>query len=99
MVDKDIIMIPQLFCLEMLTNVPSNQQTTKLFARPYFPDMVRTAGHARLLQTHRLSPRCLVLCRPQCEIVSDGCDLKWGPDVAPRFMRIVPKLSVREHIV
>lgn len=44
--DKDIIMIPQLFCLEILTNVPSNQQTTKLFARPYFPDMVRIAGHA-----------------------------------------------------
>lgn len=41
LVDKDIIMIPQLFCLETLTNVPSNQQTTKLFARPYFPDMVR----------------------------------------------------------
>ncbi|XP_052574443.1 protein-arginine deiminase type-6 isoform X1 [Peromyscus californicus insignis] len=39
--DKDIIAIPQLFCLELLTNVPSNQQTTKLFARPYFPDMLQ----------------------------------------------------------
>ncbi|KAL6061344.1 hypothetical protein STEG23_035660 [Scotinomys teguina] len=41
LVDKDIIAIPQLFCLELLTNVPSNQQTTKLFARPYFPDMLQ----------------------------------------------------------
>nr|AAH53724.1 Peptidyl arginine deiminase, type VI [Mus musculus] len=39
--DKDIILIPQLFCLEQLTNVPSNQQSTKLFARPYFPDMLQ----------------------------------------------------------
>lgn len=44
--DKDILLIPQLFCLEQLTNVPSNQQSNKLFARPYFPDMVRTPGHA-----------------------------------------------------
>ncbi|GAB1289155.1 Protein-arginine deiminase type-6 [Apodemus speciosus] len=40
LMDKDIILIPQLFCLEPLTNVPSNQQTSKLFARPYFPDML-----------------------------------------------------------
>ncbi|XP_021017096.1 protein-arginine deiminase type-6 [Mus caroli] len=39
--DKDIILIPQLFCLEQLTNVPSNLQSTKLFARPYFPDMLQ----------------------------------------------------------
>ncbi|KAM7324036.1 hypothetical protein ACRRTK_016341 [Alexandromys fortis] len=41
LVEKDIITIPQLFCLELLTNVPSNQQTTKLFARPFFPDMLQ----------------------------------------------------------
>lgn len=49
--EKDIIAIPQLFCLELLTNVPSNQQTTKLFARPYFPDMVRATGHAWFRQS------------------------------------------------
>lgn len=42
--EKDIIDIPQLFCLEQLTNVPSNEQTAKLFARPYFPNLVRHAG-------------------------------------------------------
>ncbi|XP_052031686.1 protein-arginine deiminase type-6 [Apodemus sylvaticus] len=41
LMDKDIILIPQLFCLEPLTNVPSNQQTSKLFARPYFPNMLQ----------------------------------------------------------
>ncbi|XP_032743886.1 protein-arginine deiminase type-6 [Rattus rattus] len=41
LVDNDFIRIPQLFCLEPLTNVPSNQQTSKLFARPYFPDMLQ----------------------------------------------------------
>ncbi|XP_021482054.1 protein-arginine deiminase type-6 [Meriones unguiculatus] len=41
LVDKDIIAIPQLFCLEQLTNVPSSQQTSKLFARPYFPNMLQ----------------------------------------------------------
>ncbi|XP_031232811.1 protein-arginine deiminase type-6 isoform X2 [Mastomys coucha] len=41
LVDQDIILIPQLFYLEPLTNVPFNQQTTKLFARPYFPDMLQ----------------------------------------------------------
>lgn len=39
--EKDIIDVPQLFCLEQLTNVPSSQQTKKLYARPYFPNMVR----------------------------------------------------------
>ncbi|XP_040613467.1 protein-arginine deiminase type-6 [Mesocricetus auratus] len=39
--EKDIIAIPQLFCLELLTNVPSNQQTTKHYARPYFPNMLQ----------------------------------------------------------
>lgn len=43
--EEDIIAIPQLFCLELLTNVPSNQQTSKLYARPFFPDMVRAPGH------------------------------------------------------
>ncbi|CAO2589758.1 Protein-arginine deiminase type-6 [Lemmus lemmus] len=41
LVEKDIIAIPQLFCLELLTNVPSNQQTSKLYARPFFPDMLQ----------------------------------------------------------
>ena len=40
--ERDIIDIPQLFCLEQLTNVPSDQQTGKFFARPYFPDLVRS---------------------------------------------------------
>ncbi|XP_012371571.1 protein-arginine deiminase type-6 [Octodon degus] len=39
--DEDIIDVPQLFCLEKLTNVPSDQQPHRLFARPYFPDMLR----------------------------------------------------------
>ncbi|KAB1268344.1 Protein-arginine deiminase type-6 [Camelus dromedarius] len=41
LVEKDIIDIPQLFCLEQLTNVPSSEQTQKLFARPYFPDLLQ----------------------------------------------------------
>ncbi|XP_043429820.1 protein-arginine deiminase type-6 [Prionailurus bengalensis] len=39
--ERDIIDIPQLFCLEQLTNVPSDQQTGKFFARPYFPDLLQ----------------------------------------------------------
>ncbi|XP_013362861.1 PREDICTED: protein-arginine deiminase type-6 [Chinchilla lanigera] len=39
--EEDIIDIPQLFCLEQLTNVPSDQQPRKLFARPYFPDVLQ----------------------------------------------------------
>uniref|UniRef100_A0A8C0X6P9 Protein-arginine deiminase n=1 Tax=Castor canadensis TaxID=51338 RepID=A0A8C0X6P9_CASCN len=39
LVEKDIIDLPQLFCLEQLTNIPSDQKTPKLFARPYFPDL------------------------------------------------------------
>ncbi|KAM5320138.1 inactive protein-arginine deiminase type-6 [Glossophaga mutica] len=39
--DRDIIDIPQLFCLEQLTNVPSSQQTEKLYARSYFPNLLR----------------------------------------------------------
>ncbi|XP_063091676.1 protein-arginine deiminase type-6 [Cavia porcellus] len=39
--EEDIIDVPQLFCLEELTNVPSDQQPCKLFARPYFPDVLR----------------------------------------------------------
>uniref|UniRef100_A0A8C9PLA2 Peptidyl arginine deiminase 6 n=1 Tax=Spermophilus dauricus TaxID=99837 RepID=A0A8C9PLA2_SPEDA len=38
--EKDIIDVPQLFCLERLTNVPSDQQTPKLLARAYFPNML-----------------------------------------------------------
>ncbi|XP_042525711.1 protein-arginine deiminase type-6 isoform X2 [Dipodomys spectabilis] len=41
LVEKDIIDIPQLFYLEKLTNIPSDQQTTKLFAKPYFPDLLQ----------------------------------------------------------
>lgn len=44
MQEEDIIDVPQLFCLEELTNVPSDQQPCKLFARPYFPDVVRATG-------------------------------------------------------
>lgn len=36
--------VPQLFCLEQLTNVPSSQQTEKRYARPYFPNLVRGTG-------------------------------------------------------
>uniref|UniRef100_A0A8C3W118 Inactive protein-arginine deiminase type-6 n=1 Tax=Catagonus wagneri TaxID=51154 RepID=A0A8C3W118_9CETA len=39
--EKDIIDIPQLFCLEQLVNVPSNELTGKLYARPYFPDLLQ----------------------------------------------------------
>ncbi|XP_024410437.1 protein-arginine deiminase type-6 [Desmodus rotundus] len=39
--DRDIIDIPQLFCLEQLMNVPSIQQTERLYARPYFPNLLR----------------------------------------------------------
>uniref|UniRef100_G3T650 Protein-arginine deiminase n=1 Tax=Loxodonta africana TaxID=9785 RepID=G3T650_LOXAF len=41
LVEKDIIHIPQLFCLEQLTHISSNQQTEKRFARPYFPNMLQ----------------------------------------------------------
>ncbi|XP_037354834.1 protein-arginine deiminase type-6 isoform X1 [Talpa occidentalis] len=41
LVERDIVDIPQLFCLEQLTNVPSSQQTGKLFARPYFPNLMQ----------------------------------------------------------
>lgn len=44
LVERDIIDVPQLFCLEQLTNVPSSQQSEKLYARPYFPNLVRGAG-------------------------------------------------------
>lgn len=46
--DRDIIDVPQLFCLEQLTNVPSSQRTEKLYARPYFPNLVRGVGAGRL---------------------------------------------------
>ncbi|KAK2106037.1 Protein-arginine deiminase type-6 [Saguinus oedipus] len=39
LVEQDIVEIPQLFCLEKLTNVPSDQQPKRLFARPYFPNL------------------------------------------------------------
>ncbi|KAM8792114.1 inactive protein-arginine deiminase type-6 [Rhynchonycteris naso] len=41
LVERDILDIPQLFCLEQLTNVPSSQQTKKLYARPYFPNLLQ----------------------------------------------------------
>uniref|UniRef100_G1R8C6 Inactive protein-arginine deiminase type-6 n=1 Tax=Nomascus leucogenys TaxID=61853 RepID=G1R8C6_NOMLE len=41
LVEQDIIEIPQLFCLEKLTNIPSDQQPKRPFARPYFPDLLR----------------------------------------------------------
>ncbi|XP_066121260.1 protein-arginine deiminase type-6 [Saccopteryx bilineata] len=41
LVERDIVDIPQLFCLEQLTNVPSSQQTKKLYARPYFPNLLQ----------------------------------------------------------
>ncbi|XP_010343836.1 inactive protein-arginine deiminase type-6 [Saimiri boliviensis] len=41
LVEPDIIEIPQLFCLEKLTNVPSDQQPKRLFARPYFPNLLQ----------------------------------------------------------
>ncbi|KAM5248691.1 inactive protein-arginine deiminase type-6 [Ctenodactylus gundi] len=39
--EDDITDIPQLFCLEKLTNVPSDQQPQRLFAKPYFPDALQ----------------------------------------------------------
>ncbi|XP_037010684.2 protein-arginine deiminase type-6 [Artibeus jamaicensis] len=39
--NSDIIDIPQLFCLEPLRNVPSSQQTEKLYARPFFPNLLQ----------------------------------------------------------
>lgn len=44
LVERDIIDVPQLFCLEQLTNVPSSQRTKKCYARPYFPNLVRGTG-------------------------------------------------------
>lgn len=44
LVERDIIDVPQLFCLEQLTNVPSSQRTKKLYARPYFPSLVSGIG-------------------------------------------------------
>ncbi|KAL0612120.1 Protein-arginine deiminase type-6 [Plecturocebus cupreus] len=40
LVEQDIIEITQLFCLEKLTNVPSDQQPKRLFMRPYFPNLL-----------------------------------------------------------
>ncbi|XP_007459320.1 PREDICTED: protein-arginine deiminase type-6 [Lipotes vexillifer] len=39
--EQDIIDIPQLFCLERIANIPSSEQTEKLYARPYFPDLLQ----------------------------------------------------------
>ncbi|XP_016074903.1 PREDICTED: protein-arginine deiminase type-6 [Miniopterus natalensis] len=41
LLERDIIDIPQLFCLEQLTNIPSSQQTSKLYARAYFPNLMQ----------------------------------------------------------
>lgn len=42
--EEDIIPVPQLFCLEHIANAPPSEQTKKLYARPYFPDLVRAVG-------------------------------------------------------
>ncbi|KAK2505508.1 hypothetical protein MC885_013518, partial [Smutsia gigantea] len=42
--ERDIIDVPQLFCLEQLTNFPSSQQTRKVFVRPCFPDLMVVMG-------------------------------------------------------
>uniref|UniRef100_A0A8C6DCS7 protein-arginine deiminase n=1 Tax=Moschus moschiferus TaxID=68415 RepID=A0A8C6DCS7_MOSMO len=39
--EEDIIPVPQLFCLEHVANAPSSEQTEKLYARPYFPDLLQ----------------------------------------------------------
>nr|XP_008249781.1 protein-arginine deiminase type-6 [Oryctolagus cuniculus] len=39
--EEDIVEVPQLFCLEQLSNVPSEQQSRKPLARPYFPDLLQ----------------------------------------------------------
>ncbi|XP_036112954.1 protein-arginine deiminase type-6 [Molossus molossus] len=41
LLERHIIDVPQLFCLEQLTNVPSKEQTGKLYARPFFPNLLR----------------------------------------------------------
>ncbi|KAK1340439.1 hypothetical protein QTO34_019009 [Cnephaeus nilssonii] len=41
LLERDIIDIPQLFCLEQLSNVPSTEQTEKRYARPYFPNLLQ----------------------------------------------------------
>uniref|UniRef100_F1N404 Peptidyl arginine deiminase 6 n=1 Tax=Bos taurus TaxID=9913 RepID=F1N404_BOVIN len=38
--EEDIIPVPQLFCLEHIANAPPSEQTKKLYARPYFPDLL-----------------------------------------------------------
>ncbi|KAM4872877.1 inactive protein-arginine deiminase type-6-like [Thomomys bottae] len=47
--ERDIIDIPQLFYLEKLTNVPSDQQTAKLFAKPYFPNLLQMIVMGKML--------------------------------------------------
>uniref|UniRef100_A0A8C2NBQ6 Protein-arginine deiminase n=1 Tax=Capra hircus TaxID=9925 RepID=A0A8C2NBQ6_CAPHI len=39
--EEDIIPIPQLFCLEHIANAPPSEQTKRLYARPYFPDLLQ----------------------------------------------------------
>jgi hypothetical protein len=63
LVEKDIIDLPQLFCLEQLTNIPSDQKTPKLFARPYFPDVVRATWQP-WLGWGSARPTLLVPCWP-----------------------------------
>ncbi|KFO32271.1 Protein-arginine deiminase type-6 [Fukomys damarensis] len=41
LLEDDIIDIPQLFHLELLTNIPLDQQPLRLFAKPYFPDILQ----------------------------------------------------------
>ncbi|MXQ79860.1 hypothetical protein E5288_WYG006899 [Bos mutus] len=38
--EEDIIPVPQLFCLEHIANAPRSEQTKKLYAQPYFPDLL-----------------------------------------------------------
>lgn len=56
LVDKDIIAFPQRFCLALLTNTPSSQQTTKL-RKAMLP---QHAADDRVGQGHWNSPSPLV---------------------------------------
>lgn len=50
--ERHIIDVPQLFCLEQLTNVPSKEQTGKLYAKPFFPNLVRGTEGGRAAPGH-----------------------------------------------
>lgn len=55
--EEDIIPIPQLFCLEHIANAPPSEQTKRLYARPYFPDLVRAAAGRPRGQTRGGTPQ------------------------------------------